>query len=220
MGALCQALTTTLCMLANKMTTAANAIVLQYAAPAYIILYLLIIKKQRQQWQDIMACILVFIGLICFFIDGLSIGGMLGNVLAAVSGVTFAGFCITGSREGADNISMITFGFMLSAIIGVPFIATETDFSALTLSMAAILGIFQMGIAYICFGIGLKSTGAVATSLISGLEPILNPVWVALIYKETMGKTALIGAVIVIVAILGYNVVTAKKAENKKSEAA
>ncbi len=218
MGAVLLFLTTTLCTLGNKMTTAANTIVLQYAAPIYVVLFMWIFRKQRPKGLDIAACVLVFAGLVCFVVDGLSVGGMTGNILAALSGVTYAGFCITGADEKADSISMIFFGFCIGTATEAPFIAAETDFSTMNILMMLALGVFQMGTAYILFGRGLALAGAVTSSLVSGIEPILNPIWVALLYKESMGTMAVIGAVIVIGAILTYNVLNARLARKEAKE--
>lgn len=65
---------------------------------------------------------------------------------------------------------------------------------------------FQVGLAYILLTIGLKTTPAVTASLVSGIEPVLNPILVAVFYHETIGPVALIGAVIVLVAVLAYNI--------------
>lgn len=75
-----------------------------------------------------------------------------------------------------------------------------------------ILGAFQVGLAYILMCIGLRTTPAVTASLISGIEPVLNPLLVALFYHEEVGSMALVGAVIVIVSVVGYNVLRGRKA--------
>ena len=54
-------------------------------------------------------------------------------------------------------------------------------------------------------------------SLVSGIEPVLNPILVALFYGETMGRFALIGAAIVVFGVVGYNVLLAKKPAEEKS---
>lgn len=96
-------------------------------------------------------------------------------------------------------------------VIGLPFLLQETVFTGTAILSVVILGVFQVALAYILMCIGLKSTPAVTASLISGIEPILNPVLVALFYGETMGPMALVGSVIVIVGVVGYNVIQAKK---------
>ena len=216
-GGVCLCVTALLCMIANKTTTAANAIILQYIAPVYVILYRRVFKKIRSGLTDILTCAVVLIGLVVFLSDSLSVGGMFGNIMAVLSGIAYATFCILGGDGDTDNMTMILVGFSLGAIIGMPFMAFETDFSLISVGTALILGFFQMGLAYILFGIGLERTGAVTTSLISTVEPILNPILVALLYKEMMGTAAIIGAAIVIAAILAYNIITGRKKEPKKA---
>ena len=74
-----------------------------------------------------------------------------------------------------------------------------------------VLGVFQMGLAYVCFTTGLKHTPPVTASLISGIEPVLNPTWVALVYGEAVTVFSVIGGIIVIGAIVVYSVYKARK---------
>ena len=94
--------------------------------------------------------------------------------------------------------------------MGLPFLMQETEFTATALTSVFILGAFQVGLAYILMCIGLKTTPAVTASLVSGIEPILNPILVAVFYGEPVGIMALVGAVIVIGGVLGYNILKAK----------
>ena len=75
------------------------------------------------------------------------------------------------------------------------------------------LGIFQVGLAYICLCIGLKTTPPVTASLVSGIEPVLNPILVAVFYGEKMGRFALVGAAIVIGGVVTYNVLRVRADE-------
>ena len=70
---------------------------------------------------------------------------------------------------------------------------------------------FQVALAYILLAIGLKTTPPVMASLVSGIEPVLNPILVAVFYHETMGPFALIGAAVVVVGVVGYNVIQARQ---------
>jgi drug/metabolite transporter (DMT)-like permease len=72
------------------------------------------------------------------------------------------------------------------------------------------LGIVQMGIPYSLYGRATALISGVEVSLISMIEPILNPIWVALIYGEIPGFRALVGAVLIIGAVAAYTVIDAK----------
>jgi len=213
LGAFCMFATTTLYAFANKMTTAANAIILQFAAPIFIILFMWLFFKERPKKLDIMACVVIFAGIICFFIDGLNAGGMLGNALALLSGVTYAGVFMMNTFPGSDSLSSIVIGQAFSGFFGLPWLFMETDFSFAPVGVVVAAGIFQLGIAYVFISKGLECTSPVTASLITGIEPVLNPVWTAIIYKENMGVTAIIGGVIVIGAVVVYNVIKERGAK-------
>ena len=212
-GAVCMTGTTTLYTIANKLTTAANTIVLQFTAPIFVIFFMWIFFKERPKRMDIAASVVVFVGIICFFIDGLSSGNMLGNVLAVLSGVSYAGVFMMNSFEKSDSLSSIFLGQALSAVTCVWFVFGETNFGVTAIGGIVALGVFQLALAYIFMSKGLDEVPAVTASLTTAIEPILNPLWVALFYHEMITPLAFVGAVIVIAAVVGYNLWKAIKSK-------
>lgn len=209
-GALCVFGTNALFSVANKMTTAANAIVLQFTAPIFVMLFSLAFFRRKPTKLDVAACAVVFGGIVFFFVDSLTMGGGLGNVLALISGISYAGVFMMNDMPNSDAISSVFWGDVLSAMTGLPFLFRETDFSAGPIISLLVLGVFQVAVAYILLTIGLKTTPSVTASLVSGIEPVLNPILVAVFYGETMGAMALVGAGIVIIGVVGYNVLKLK----------
>lgn len=207
LGAVSVFATNLLFSIANKMTTAANAIVLQFTVPIFVMLFSLLFFKRRPTRLDTAACIVVFGGIVFFFADSLSMGGMAGNAIALLSGITYAGVFMMNDMPDSDAISSVFWGDVLSAVVGLPFLVRETDFSLVPVVSLLVLGVFQVAVAYIFLSIGLKTTPAVTASLVSGIEPILNPILVAVFYGEEVGALALIGAAIVIIGVVGYNVI-------------
>lgn len=218
LGAISVCGTNVLFSLANKLTTAANTIVLQFTAPIFVILLSAVFWRKKPQKLDLAACVLVLAGVVCFFVDSLEMGGMLGNLLALVSGVSYAGVFLLNDLPDSDPISSVFWGDVLSVLLGFPFLIQETEFTALALTSVAILGAFQVGLAYVLMCIGLKTTAPVTASLISGIEPILNPLLVALFYQETVGPMAVVGAVIVIAGVVGYNVIKSRRPERTQNQ--
>ncbi len=210
-GALCVIGVTTLFTLANKMTTAANTIVLQFTAPVFVILFMAVIYRQKPGRVNLIVCFLVLLGVVLFFIDGIRVGNLAGNILAVVSGVCYAGVFMMNTGKKADAISSCFIGQLAAGLCLTPLCLGETDFSAPTLAAVAALGIIQVGCAYILFSIGIRETPPVTASLITGLEPILNPLLVAAFYGERVSALAAVGAVIVVCSILAYNVWLARK---------
>ena len=209
-GALSLVGVTTLYALANKMTTAANTIVLQYTAPVFVILFMALIFHSQPSKTDVLTCAAVLFGVGLFFIDGLQSGGTSGNILALLSGVCYAGVFMMNAGKNADAISSSFLGQLTAGICFTPFCAAESDFSVQTLLMVFALGAVQVGLAYILLSAGIRYTPPVTASLITGLEPVLNPIWVAVFYHETISGLALAGAFIVIGTILLYNLHRAK----------
>ena len=109
-------------------------------------------------------------------------------------------------------------GDILSAVIGLPFLLRETIFTPTALTSVFILGVFQVGLAYVLMCTGLKTTPAVRAALISGIEPVLNPLLVAFFYRERVGAAALLGAVIVVCGVIWYNVAKGRRSESKSEK--
>jgi len=214
LGALCVFGTNALFSIANKLTTAANAIVLQFTVPIFVMLFSLFFFRKKPVKLDVMACVVVFGGILFFFLDSLEMGGGLGNVLALISGASYAGVFMLDEMPDSDAISSVFWGDVISAVTGPPFLLQETQFPPSAILSLVILGVFQVGVAYVCLCIGLKTTPPVTASLVSGIEPVLNPILVAVFYGEKMGKFALVGAAIVIGGVVGYNVLRVKKPES------
>ena len=206
LGAVCTFGTNTLYSVANKLTTAANTIVLQFTAPIFVIVFSALFWKRRPKKLDIVACAVVFGGVLFFFLDSLEAGGAVGNVLAVLSGAAYGGVFLLNDFPDSDAISSVFWGDVMSALTGLPFLVRETDFSSAALTSLVILGVFQVAVAYILLTNGLRTTPAVTASLVSGIEPVLNPLLVAVFYGEQVGRFALVGAAIVICGVVGYNV--------------
>ncbi|MEA4932671.1 MAG: EamA family transporter [Lawsonibacter sp.] len=212
--------TNALFAVANKLTTAANAIVLQFTVPIFVLLFSLIFFRRKPSRLDLSACVVVFGGILSFFLDSLTMGGGLGNFLALISGIAYAGVFLMNDTPGGDAISSVFFGDVISACTGLPFLIRETQFPPSAIASLLVLGAFQVGLAYVCLCIGLKTTPPITASLVSGIEPVRNPILVAVFYGEQMGMFAVIGGVIVIGGVVGYNVLCARQEKSKKLERA
>lgn len=186
---------------ATKNTTAANAILIQYTAPVYVIFLSAWLLKEKVDLFDWVTVIIVMAGMVMFFIDDLGMGGMLGNILAAGSGISFAAFtiCMRMQKDGSP-ISSVILGNLLTALIGVPFLFSNMPDARGWLYLA-VLGTLQLGIPYILYSTAIKHVTALEASLIPVIEPILNPVWVYIFLGEAPGKWALAGGMTVITAV-------------------
>ena len=215
-GALSMIGVTTLFAVSNKLTTAANTIVLQFTAPVFVILFMAVIYRQKPGRADLLTCFLVLLGVVLFFVDGIRAGNLAGNVLAVLSGVCYAGVFMMNTGENADAISSCFLGQLTAGVLLTPLCFRETDFSLPVMAAVFALGVIQVGGAYILLSIGIRKTPPVTASLITGLEPIMNPLLVAAFYGERVTALSVIGCVIVVLTILAYNVWLAKGREGKE----
>lgn len=202
MGAVAYALTVILFVIANKLTTAANTILLQYTGPIYVALFSYWFLKEKITAIDWITILTVILGMTLFFIEKLSPDGILGNFIAILAGIAFAGLalCLRKQKDGSPLESLIL-GNILTGIIGLPFIIDSGIPSQQSIIALLVLGIFQLGLPYILYSKAIKHVSALDAVLIPVLEPILNPLWVFLLLGESIGMWPMIGGAIIIVAI-------------------
>lgn len=188
-------------VIATKKTTAANAIFLQYTAPIYVALLSSWLLKEKTRILDWVTVFIVIGGMTLFFLDNLSTTGILGNIFAVASGVSFAlqTIFLRMQKDGSPWES-IFLGNILTAIIGLPFLSVSWPSYSGWIDLF-ILGVVQLGISYILYAKAIKHTPALEAILIPVIEPILNPVWVALFLGERPGPWSIVGGIIVLTTI-------------------
>lgn len=209
-GSLSVCLDLTLYVCATKLTTAANAIVLENTAPIFVILLSWLLYRKKPTVKQLLTCLVVFAGVCVFFMDSLSSGNMLGNALALAAGFFYSGMMLLGTIEGCDSKSAFFFGFVLAAIVGLPFTAQMTDFSFAAIGGILFLGLIQVAAAYILFDAAIQHLPPVETSLLCSLEPILNTLLVAVFYGEMMTPLAMVAGVVIVAAVAWYSYREAK----------
>ena len=188
-------------VLATKMTTAANAILLQYTAPIFVALLGTLFLNERTTRRDWLTIVIVFSGMIFFFIDKVSSGSMLGNIIAIGSGISFAVFIICmRMQKDASPYGSVLIGNILTFAISL-FFWSEVSLDQTSLLGIFSLGLFQMGLAYALYSYAIRHVPALKATLITTIEPLLNPLWVFLLIGEQPGFYAMIGGFIVLTAI-------------------
>jgi drug/metabolite transporter (DMT)-like permease len=197
-GAVAYTVTVTLFVVATKLTTSANAILLQYTAPVYAALFGAWFLGERVSWLDWATIAVVIGGMVLFFFDRLTPGGMLGNVLAITSGVTYAGLVtFLRKQKEASPLESVLMGNVLTALIGLPFMLQGAPGGASWVGLI-FLGVFQLGLSYVLYSSAIQHITVLEAILVSVIEPILNPVWVYLVMGEAPGQWALVGGLIVL----------------------
>jgi drug/metabolite transporter (DMT)-like permease len=191
-------LTASLFIIATKLTTAANAIFLQYTAPVYIILLAAWFLHERPTRMDWVSMVVIFSGMLLFFGDKLSLNGFYGNLAAVLSGVTLALLTVSmrAQKDGVPAESILLAN-IFTAVVGFPLVLKEA-WTITNWLIILYLGVFQIGFSFLFFSIAIKHVPALEATLISTLEPVLNPLWVFLFLGEKPGLFALAGGLIVL----------------------
>ena len=231
--AVCYLGETLLFTFANKMTSAGSAIVLQNTSPLYIMLMGLIILKQKPSKLDCCVGVVIFSGILLSMMDTLRGGTLpgsnplLGNILALISGVFSAGIFFTSRLPGANALQSAILGNLMYVF----FIPTLFSDQALmhpgtagvpmwqSVLAMLVLGTCQLGLSYICFDKGIRTTPSLQASFITMIEPVLSPILALIFLGEAMGTLSVIGSVLVIATIVVHNVLTAKKEQKDAAKA-
>ncbi len=200
---------------ATKLTTAANAIILQSASPIFIMLISVLFLGGSYRRSEYVVVGIVLAGIGLFFLDQLSPGSLVGNLVALGSGISLAVMYVFTGRlpDEASSMSALLTGHALTALVGVPLaFVTPTPITSQAILSILILGIIQLGIPYVLYGLASRACPPLYCSLIGMLEPLLNPVWVFLVVGEKPGFFALIGGIIVLFTVAVWCAVSAKAA--------
>lgn len=202
-GAVAYAATTILFVTATKLTTAANAILLQYTAPVWIALFGAWFLGERATRADWLTIMIVFCGMGLFFCDDLQLAGFAGNLTALASGVAFASMTLLlRKQKDASAEESIFLGNLLAGVVGLPFMFSAQSCPDVRGWIAlALLGVVQLGFSYLLYARAIRHITALEAVLIPVIEPILNPIWVLLALGERPGRLSLVGGIIVLTAI-------------------
>ena len=196
---------------ANKLTTSANAILLQFTSPVWVALLSRAILKQKISRIDGITIIFVILGMIMFFIDELEMSYLLGNILAILSGIVMAGMILLFQQQEENSLVEITLlGNVITAIVGIPFYFISSPGMESILPLF-ILGVFQLGIPYLLYVLAIPNVTAIDAVLIPVLEPLLNPLWVFIFAKESPTLFSLLGGGLVLLSVTVRGIIMSKK---------
>ncbi len=214
---LAKGLTCLLFVVANKRTTAANAIVLQYTAPVFLMIFSALIYHRRFYRADVIAVGQTMLGISLFFLGQFDAGKMIGNLIAVGAGVSMgAMYMFMGEVTESERLSSVLLGEVFCFLAGLPFVfLTKPELSGTPVMLIAVLGIFQLGIPYILYSLAAGKCSPLACCLLGALEPLLNPLWVLIFYGEKPGFFALLGGAVVIATVTVWSILPARRADDE-----
>ncbi len=211
LAAMFYAATLSLYAVGNKMTTAANSIFLQYTAPVYILLLAPLVLKEKFKVTDLITVTVCLLGMTLFFVDdkasSLAPNPFWGNILSLLSGASLGLYFLMLRHPKTLNqnpASSVFYGNIFAILFMIPFILpnpsawTDRDIFAVVVA-----GVFQIGLAYYLFTIGVRNgVKSFDASIIGFIEPLLNPVWVFLLLGEKPSSWAILGGFVIISTVI------------------
>jgi drug/metabolite transporter (DMT)-like permease len=215
-AAVANAATMLLFVSANKTTTAANAIILQYFAPVLTVFVSAVLIKERARIEHFIALPLVAAGMIIMFFDELGGGKLFGNILGIMSAVTFSFYFVfmRMQKDGSPLESILLSHWLTAGIcLIISLFLPLPQITSKSLIAIMVLGVVQIGLSAILFSVAIKRVSAVQANLIAVIEPVFNPVWVFFVIGELPGTNTLIGGGIIIFAVTMASIISARRIE-------
>ena len=209
-GAVAYAATVILFVVATKLTTAANAIFLQYTAPIYIALIGPWFLRESTKWQDWLLILVALAGVALFFLDQLSLQGLSGIVAALGSGFSYAWLAILMRHQrAASPEAVVLLGNVFTLLFALPWMFPITKIEQ-NGPWLLLLGIVQLTIPYLIYSVAIRHVRALDASIISIIEPILNPIWVMLVTNERPSFWSIVGGSIVLATSLTRSLIASR----------
>lgn len=207
-------------VVANKLTTAANAIFLQYTAPVYVLLLEPVFYKERFRRADIFVVAACVAGMSLFFVGQLRPQDVTGNLTALASGLCFAFFLLLLRHPRAGRVnraSSVIYGNLILCLVTAPaFAGVAAELTLRDALIVSYLGVVQIGLAYTLFTAGIaRGVRALDASVVGYVEPMLNPVWVFLFLGERPARWAVLGGAIIITAVCAHTVALARSKDER-----
>jgi drug/metabolite transporter (DMT)-like permease len=222
-------------VVATRLTTAANAVFIQYTAPVYVAVLGGPLLGERITKRDLGAVAACVVGMGLAFGGELGGGRAAGNALAVLSSFGFAGLPLllrldqrrllakTGDDrrdEEATRIAghapllTISLGNAIAALVALPAIVAHPiagESAAATWVVLVALGFFQIGLPYVLYSVAVRRLRALESSLLATIEPVLSPVWVVLATGEVPSALALAGGAIIVVAVAAQGIAASRR---------
>jgi drug/metabolite transporter (DMT)-like permease len=213
-AAVANAVTMLLFVVANKTTTAANAILLQYMAPVFTAFIGAALLKEKTRLEHWVSIFFVAVGMTIMFANKLDGGRLFGDAIALTSAVTFSLYIVfmRMQKEGSPLESNLLSQWIAAGVcLAVSLFLPMPQFTQQSVTAILVLGIVQIGIPSILIAYAIKRISAVSANLIAVIEPVLNPVWVFLVLGEYPGMNTIIGGAVILLAVTGVSVISARR---------
>lgn len=187
-------------------TTAANAIFLQYTAPAWMFLASVLLLGEPLDRRSLASLIVGMAGIVVIVLGGWQ-QEPLGIALALVAGVTYGGVAVfLRVLRDESPVWLTALNHLAGGLILLPVLAARPEWSLVGLEPTqygalAVFGVVQMAVPYILFSRGLSAVTPQEAGIIALLEPVLNPVLTWAAVGEVPSSSTLVGGAIILAGV-------------------
>lgn len=206
-------------VLATKLTSAANAIALQYTSPLLVFLYLVLLKKEKIRSRSLVPILLIAAGIVFYLSEPNQGNSALGNLIAITSGIATAAITLSLPQlEDYSSLMLVSLSNICTCVVLIPIIMVK----GLTVSALLpgqwgyliYLGVFQLGLAFLLFVKGVQIVSSFRGSILALMEAVLNPIWVYLFIGEIPSSYGIAGWFLVLGAVALNLVLQAAEKKN------
>lgn len=210
-------------IIGNKLTSTTNMVALQYTSPVFMLLMAVFVFRQKVKRKDMLVAVATAAGIAMLTLDLPGTSNMLGNLMGLAVGITTAVMYLMTARCASyeESLSVITLGHLYTAIVMFPFLFTsEVLLNTRNIGGILLLGLVQQAVAYVFYNFAIRSAPPLTCCLIASITPLLSPVWAAVLVNEIPGMLAIVGFIIVLVAITLWSISNAREKAKAASSAA
>lgn len=186
----------------TKQTTAANAIFLQYTAPIYIAILGPFIISERLRGRDALPLAISIAGIGVLFFGNSGSGETKGLLLGIVAGAFYGTFFVWMRRVRYADAFAITFINCLGVAVLLAFVPSVWEVGVEEILLLVVMAAVQFALPYVLFTKGIAHVPGAEASLIALIEPVLNPVWVALFFGEDPSLATVIGGAVILAGLV------------------
>lgn len=192
---------------AYRFTTVATATLCYYLAPMFILLVSPIVLRERLTVRKLLCVVVALLGMV--FVSGVlnsvpTLDELIGILLGIGAAILYATVVLLNKKMTSLPANDRTFMQLgISAVIVLPYILLTEDVSSFQLSLPALglllfVGIIHTGIAYTLYFGSLNNLKAQTAAIFSYIDPIVAIILSALLLREHMGWTGVVGAILIL----------------------
>lgn len=185
------------------------------SGPVFAALWEAVVERRRPPGRWVVATGIAVAGLVLLVLGraegGHAVGGAgvaLGVVLALLAGLAYGGYTYASSRAiraGAPSRGVMGAMFGLAAVpllVVLAFLGAPLLESAESIAFSGYLALGPMFVAYLLFGVGLRSVRSSAATTITLLEPVAATALAVLVVGERLSPIGWIGFVLVLLGLV------------------